>query len=300
MMLSRPDHDLLRNTKPGTPNGDRLRRVWHPILSAAVLAEPGSGPVPVRALSEDLAAFRDSTGRLGLVREACPHRGLPLSHGINANGRLTCRYHGWAFDVTGACVDDLPDADRWRVTAYPVHQSGGLIWAYLGPPEQQPPPPDRLEVPSPSGSGLITFVNVRRPYLRVVEENLALVERHTAPGAADGRHPVSSETANILPLIALARLPDGVRALLGVVPIDDWSALRLVIASHPAAQSERTRAFDRLQPLLETPSSDHGGTTTASGSSGHDARFSRVEEWLAMWIDRFQHAAGADRRVGRA
>ena len=56
-------------------------------------------------LGEKLVAFRDTTGRVGLVQENCPHRGASLYFGRNSGGALRCVYHGWAFDADGRCVE---------------------------------------------------------------------------------------------------------------------------------------------------------------------------------------------------
>ena len=63
----------------------------------------------VTLLGEDLIAFRDTQGRVGLVDAYCPHRGAPLFFGRNEEDGLRCVYHGWKFDVEGKCVD-LPNA----------------------------------------------------------------------------------------------------------------------------------------------------------------------------------------------
>jgi phthalate 4,5-dioxygenase oxygenase subunit len=143
-MLSREDNELLTRTGPGTPMGNLMRRYWIPALFASQLAEPDGAPVRVKLLSEKLVAFRDSIGRVGLIDERCPHRTASLFFGRNEECGLRCVYHGWKFDVEGNCVD-LP-SEPWdkdfkrkiKITAYPCIERGGLIWAYMGPPELKP------------------------------------------------------------------------------------------------------------------------------------------------------------------
>jgi nitrite reductase/ring-hydroxylating ferredoxin subunit len=96
----------------------------------------------VRLLGEDLIAFRETTGKVGLVANACPHRGASLFFGRNEEEGLRCVYHGWKFDTTGACVD-MPSEPaesnfktKVRVLAYPTHESGGIVWTYMGPAEK--------------------------------------------------------------------------------------------------------------------------------------------------------------------
>jgi phenylpropionate dioxygenase-like ring-hydroxylating dioxygenase large terminal subunit len=127
-----------------------MRRYWMPALLAWELPEPDCPPVRVKLLGEDLVAFRDSQGRSGLIDEYCPHRRASLFFGRNEECGLRCVYHGWKFDVTGACVDqlnepeDLSFAHKIRIAAYPTVETGGVIWAYMGPPALEPPLPKFL------------------------------------------------------------------------------------------------------------------------------------------------------------
>jgi len=136
-VLSREDNESLTRVGPGTPMGDLLRRYWIPACLSSEIPEPDGPPVRVRLLCEDLVAFRDTDGRVGLIEESCPHRGASLFYGRNEGCGLRCTYHGWKFDVTGQCVDQRselhPFAQRIKITSYPVHESGGIVWTYMGP-----------------------------------------------------------------------------------------------------------------------------------------------------------------------
>jgi hypothetical protein len=62
--------------------------------------------------------------------------------GRNEEAGLRCVYHGWKFDVSGACVD-MPSEpaesnfkSKVRIGSYPTHESAGIVWAYMGPPEK--------------------------------------------------------------------------------------------------------------------------------------------------------------------
>jgi phthalate 4,5-dioxygenase len=148
-MLSKEENELLTRVGPGTPMGNLLRRYWVPACLSSELPDAGGAPVRVRLLGEDLVAFRDRDGRVGLLQEACPHRGASLYFGRNEVGDdcgLRCVYHGWMFDTTGQCTDmpsePRPFAERIKAKAYPIQESGGLAWAYLGPEETMTPLPD--------------------------------------------------------------------------------------------------------------------------------------------------------------
>ncbi len=158
-MLTREDNELLCRVGPGTPMGELFRRFWLPALVADEIEAPGSPPVRLRILGEDLLAFRDSTGRAGIIEPWCSHRGAPLWFGRNEDGALRCAYHGWAFDVDGRCLEvpnafgPLEDAGlraRMGVGAYPTREAGGLVWVYMGPAGEQPELPgfEWLDLPA--------------------------------------------------------------------------------------------------------------------------------------------------------
>jgi len=140
-MLSLEDNEVLCRVGPGTLMGNLLRRYWMPALLSSELPSQECPPVRVRLLGEDLVAFRDTEGRPGLFPTACPHRGASVFFGRNEENGLRCVYHGWKFDVTGACVD-MPSEpaesnfkNKVRIGAYPTVEKGGIVWTYMGPKE---------------------------------------------------------------------------------------------------------------------------------------------------------------------
>jgi len=137
-MLTGEENEILSRVGPGTLMGNLLRRYWTPACLSVEVAADGA-PVRVRLLGEDLVAFRDSEGKVGLFDQHCPHRGASMYFGRNEECGLRCVYHGWKFDVDGNCVDmpsePRPFADRIKIPSYPTHESGGIVWTYMGPPE---------------------------------------------------------------------------------------------------------------------------------------------------------------------
>src|SRR3990170_653679 len=149
-MLSVEDNDLICRVGPGTPMGDLMREYWVPALCSDELPAPDCPPVRVRLLGENLIAFRATSGRAGLVQNACPHRGASLFFGRNEEDGLRCVYHGWKFDVEGRCMD-MPSEpaesnfkSKVRATAYPCVERNGTVWTYMGPrtSAEVPPLPD--------------------------------------------------------------------------------------------------------------------------------------------------------------
>src|SRR5437879_2093474 len=141
-MLTKEDNEIVTHVGPGTVMGNLLRRYWTPALLSDELPNPDCTPVRVRLLCEDLVAFRDTDGRVGLVDVNCPHRGTSMFFGRNEENGLRCVYHGWKFDVAGQCVDmpsEPPDSNykaRLKIPSYPTHESGGIVWTYMGPPDK--------------------------------------------------------------------------------------------------------------------------------------------------------------------
>ena len=146
-MLSAEDNALLTETDAETPMGAYFRRFWQPVVLSEELAEADGPPVRVTVMGEELVAFRDSDGRIGLIGAYCPHRGANLYYGRNEDCGLRCVYHGWKFDVDGKAVD-LPNVppgarlhDTVRAKAYPTREYGDVVWAWLGPSDKVPEVP---------------------------------------------------------------------------------------------------------------------------------------------------------------
>src|ERR1041385_8695032 len=137
-MLSHQDNETLVRIGQDTPMGSLFRLYWIPFFFSKDLVADGQ-PKRVTLLGEDLVAFRDTQGNVGLVANACAHRGAPMMFGRNEDCGLRCVYHGWKFDVTGAVVDTPAEPtrsrlkDKVRIAAYPCKERNGIVWTYMGP-----------------------------------------------------------------------------------------------------------------------------------------------------------------------
>ena len=147
-MLTASENELLCRVEGDAAMGRLMRRHWVPALLSEQVAGPNGAPVRVQLFGEKLVAFRDSDGKLGLLGEFCPHRKASLAFGRNEECGLRCLYHGWKFDVNGKVLDmpAEPDAsammEHVRALSYPVRESGGIIWTYMGEKGAEPPPLD--------------------------------------------------------------------------------------------------------------------------------------------------------------
>jgi nitrite reductase/ring-hydroxylating ferredoxin subunit len=187
----RPEEDAeLTHVGPGTPCGEYLRRFWQPIITSEELQDL---PRRLRIMGEDLVAFRDKSSAVGLLELHCPHRGTSLEFGLVSEKGIRCCYHGWLFDVDGKILEtpgEPPEStlkDRLYHGAYPVHEYCGLVFAYMGPPEQQPAFPilDTFHLP---GYQLVARPGYIWPcnWLQVKENSMDpahLAFLHTLPGS---------------------------------------------------------------------------------------------------------------------
>ncbi len=166
-MLTHQENELLCRVEGTAPMGQLMRRHWVPALLSEQLEEPDGKPVPLRLFGEDLVAFRDTDGRLGVLDARCPHRKASLVLGRNEDCGLRCLYHGWKFDVEGNVLE-MPSepaesgfAAKVRHKAYPVREAGGFVWVYMGPAETMP----EFEAPpwAPTDKARVSIVRIALP-----------------------------------------------------------------------------------------------------------------------------------------
>src|SRR5688572_1215454 len=147
-MLSEKDNAYLCQVGPGTPMGDLFRQYWLPAIRSDELPGPDCRALRVMLLGEPLIGYRTTSGAIGLMQNSCPHRGASLFFGRNEEEGLRCVYHGWKFDVTGACTDmpSEPAESNFRTKvkarASRCRERNGIIWAYLGDRETPPELPE--------------------------------------------------------------------------------------------------------------------------------------------------------------
>ena len=137
-----PEEDAeITHVGPSTPCGEYMRRFWQPVCFSDELSDL---PRRVKILGEELVAFRDFSGAVGLLELHCPHRGTSLEFGLISEKGIRCCYHGWLFAADGKILEspgepaDSTLKDRLYHGAYPTHEHQGIVFAYMGPPERQP------------------------------------------------------------------------------------------------------------------------------------------------------------------
>ncbi len=173
-MLQKQLNEQLCLTGPGTPGGELLRRYWQPIALSTDVG-PGSKPKTLRVMGEDLVLFRDDCDRPGLLGLHCSHRLTSLGYGRVEDGGIRCPFHGWLYDVGGHCLEQPAEPEgstfkaHVRHPAYPCQELGGLIFAYMGPPEQRPLLPSYEFLVRENGTRATSFYPINSNYLQNVE-----------------------------------------------------------------------------------------------------------------------------------
>jgi len=170
----RSDSDDLTLVGPGTVMGDLMRQYWIPAALSSEVESDGA-PMRLMLLGEKLIAFRDSSGRVGIMDHRCPHRCASLFLGRNEEDGLRCIYHGWKFDVDGKCVD-MPSVpahqdfkDKVHAKAYKTHEQANLIWVYMGPREEAPAFPDFEVLRLPADELDVSFIQRECNWLQALE-----------------------------------------------------------------------------------------------------------------------------------
>jgi 5,5'-dehydrodivanillate O-demethylase len=273
-MLSKEENELLTRVGSGTPAGEMLRRFWWPVAFSQDV-KPKGAPTKIKLLAEEFVLFRDGTERLGLMALHCSHRGTSLEYGRVEETGLRCCYHGWLYDTRGNCLEQPAEPagstfkDRVKHPAYHAQDSGGLIFAYVGP-EPAPflPSYDLL---------------VREDGCRVVGgdvENCNWLQR--AENSADGAHSIALHAAGY-PNMALKRpritwepTPFGIKETTWIEDVSKPRISHYVFPSHVRHSAARIGERPRQVIRFRVPTDDFTTTT--------------------YWIDFYPHKDGKPTR----
>jgi len=93
-------------------------------------------------LETPLVIGRDREEKPFALRDACPHRGMPLSCGRFDGQNLECSYHGWKFDAhSGQCrlipsltSDQDVKVDRIYAGSCPCEENDNYVWVFVPEP----------------------------------------------------------------------------------------------------------------------------------------------------------------------
>jgi phthalate 4,5-dioxygenase oxygenase subunit len=192
-MLTHAENELLCRVEGDAPMGQLMRRHWLPALMIEEVREADGTPVRVKLLGEELVAFRNTEGRVGIVGEFCPHRRASLVFGRNEECGLRCIYHGWKVDVDGNVVEMASEpaesrlAEKVKHISYPTQEAGGFVWVYMGPAESMPEFQAPAFAPNPTTKVSIVKMHVPTNWAQILE------------GAIDSAHSSSLHSTDMPP-----------------------------------------------------------------------------------------------------
>lgn len=222
-MLSPQANERLCRVGPEQAMGLALRRYWLPLLLSSELTA-NADPKGVELLGERFVAWRDEGGRPGLYAEACLHRGASMRLARSEGDGLRCIYHGWKFAVDGTVLEtpnvaDPRFKDRIKGRTFPVREAGGMLWAYLGPREQEPDFPRWPWMDLPEANRLLTRHVEECNFVQVLEglvdsSHLGLLHMNGLRQSTDVAdlgfaQKVSSMQRNLAPALEVEDMPFG-------------------------------------------------------------------------------------------
>jgi phenylpropionate dioxygenase-like ring-hydroxylating dioxygenase large terminal subunit len=136
-MLTKEQNQIICSVGPGTSTGKLFRSIWLPALQSAQLSKHAGPPVRLKLLGEELVAFRDGNGQVGIVQSQCAHRLAPLFFGRVEQQGIRCSYHGWLYDTSGQCLEipSQPTSNvckSVKIKAYQTIEKADIVWIYMG------------------------------------------------------------------------------------------------------------------------------------------------------------------------
>ena len=123
-----------------------LRDIWYMAIPGKSLKQ--GKVIGKKLLGQSVLLGRDSKGVPFAMRDLCPHRGIPLSHGRFDGDEIECCFHGWRFNCQGSCTHIpslLPtqkfDLERVQIAQFPCREVQGNVWVFMPENERKLPDP---------------------------------------------------------------------------------------------------------------------------------------------------------------
>jgi len=270
-----PGHDPeLTETGPGTPMGEYMRGFWHPVCMSLELTDT---PRFIKILGEELVAFRDGSGAIGVLHAHCVHRGASLEYGAIQEHGIRCCYHGMVFDVDGTCLHvpyptgEDKEAQKFACSiqqgAYKAFERHGLVFAYMGPPDKEPPFPEwESNFTVADTDELVPYSNFQHCNWLQVQDNAAdnyhPTALHSGKNVVGGAY--QGTTFDEVGAASMEVAPD-----MQFVPIHQGRGL----ACAGARRVNKDRLFVRVQHQVLPNLSLHAYTSEDGSAKKHFSRF---------------------------
>ncbi|MGQ2921015.1 MAG: Rieske 2Fe-2S domain-containing protein [Hydrogenophaga sp.] len=151
-----------------------LKDLWFPVCPSGFVKD---SPISLRRLGYKIARWRDASGKVHALEDHCPHRGAPLSLGVNLGDRLACPYHGVEVRCDGT-VTRVPGSPGCKLEGsrparmFHAEEAAGAIFLYnASNPILDAAPPLQLpeELTSPEWSHFLCYTEWGGDYRYVVD-----------------------------------------------------------------------------------------------------------------------------------
>jgi phenylpropionate dioxygenase-like ring-hydroxylating dioxygenase large terminal subunit len=150
-----------------------LKNAWYAVCPSTMV---GSAPVSMRRFGKKIALWRDAQGKVHALEDHCPHRGAPLSQGMNLGDRLACPYHGVEVKCDGH-VTKVPGSPGCKLEgaraalAFHTAEAHGAVFLYNSANNIDTPPPFELpeQLTAPEFSNFLCYVEWKADYRYVLE-----------------------------------------------------------------------------------------------------------------------------------
>ena len=137
--VSRPERvnapEKTEKTEKTDDETPEILNQWWPVAFEHQLDADGD-KLAVALFGEPLVLYRTDGGVVNCVQDRCAHKSCPLSLGYVRDGKLLCRYHGWAYGEGGELVDvpalEAGHCPKASVPKYPCHVADGVVHVWLG------------------------------------------------------------------------------------------------------------------------------------------------------------------------
>jgi carnitine monooxygenase subunit len=224
---------------------EAFRRI--PILVGLTgdVPEPGD-KLLFDALGPEILIVRTESRQIRAFLNICPHRAARIVSTCDGRKRMTCRFHGWTFDLEGKLIG-LPgkegfvgvDSAERGLIPVPVAEWGGMIFV------RGDPDGEEIDVPAHLGSFADELLHLELGKARPAKHSQAETRtnwKYAWDTYCEGYHFATLHAETVAPRFAsnvMAMTPYGPHARMGFAR-KDWKALA-------------------NQPESEWPANDYGG-----------------------------------------
>jgi phenylpropionate dioxygenase-like ring-hydroxylating dioxygenase large terminal subunit len=151
-----------------------IRNLWYPVCPGNFIAER---PVSLRRFGYKIALWRDREGKVHALEDHCPHRGAPLSLGVNLGDRLACPYHGIEIRSDGLVTrvpasPGCPLENSKAARSFHAREVAGVVFLFNAEnPHLDEPPPLELpqELTGDAYSSFVCYAEWKADYRYVID-----------------------------------------------------------------------------------------------------------------------------------